>query len=163
MQGKPPVENLYQPRKEKEYWLHINMYGYLRLSKSMVKRVLFLLYGRIYTYMQNGFYLTEGKFVMFAVRLYDEKNLKTIKRIVMDVEKVYLKDCPNVYFTIEENTNDYENGDGFLAVMNAVMNFNLIYEDNSAMHLIHCICNSFFMKSPADEGRFYKLLEQTYK
>jgi hypothetical protein len=148
-------------------WIHIDLWFSKKFSDeqmSDVKTFLFYIYGRIYPWMSRCFYLCEGRFLMFAVEVRNRGYIETIDRTINDLKKIYIdngeiKAISKI--TIERNTNDYENGDGFLNVMNAIAEYEMIHRDNSATHLIHCMVNSMLLPY-GKESKFYKLLGKTY-
>jgi hypothetical protein len=146
-------------------WIHINIYlgkKFTARHYPYLKKFVLLIYTKIYTYIDSGFYLVEGDFLMFAVQLRDKRNINLIERILTDQKKIYLDSGKVDYILkveIERDTKDYENGEGFLRVMNEAMIFNLLYEDNSVQHLIHCIINSC-MVPQIKEKQFYKMMDK---
>ena len=148
-------------------WMHINFYPNEKFTAAhlpFLKRLLSLFYAKIFTYVNRGFYLSEGKFIMLSVNLKTSKYRKTVERIITDTKKVYINKEKSEYIEkieIEFDTDDYKNGEGFLTIMNAVMLFNFFYEDNSMAHVIHCIMNSCLLPM-GKEKEFYKLMGKLY-
>lgn len=149
-------------------WIHINLHlrkKWKAGDMNQVKSFLFYIYGRIFTSMSRGFYLSEGNFIMFAVEVTNRGNIMAIERAITDLKKIYL-DSKQIeaitHITIDRDTKDYENGEGFLNVMDTIMEYNMIHMDQSAAHLVHCIVNSFLMPY-GKESKFYQMMGKTYK
>lgn len=158
------------PRKLNDgtQWIHINLHFNEKFeSKDLrqLKRFVLIIYGRIYTLIDRSFYLIPtGKFLMFSAEVRFPENIKLIERILSDLENIYIKSKEIKFISsveIETDTDDYKNGDGYLMVMNAIMNFNLLYEDHSPTHLIHTIINSMLLNK-GKEREFYKIMEKIY-
>lgn len=159
----------YAVKPDGVYWIHINLHLSDKFRPDthsiFLKRFVMIIWGRLFCYMKRGFYvIPTGKFLMFAVELRGKEHLPIIHRIMTDIRKIYLDKGEVNYLShieIEEDTNDYENGEGYLHVMNAVMEFNLLYNDHSPTHLIHTMLNSMLMDG-RKENTLYKILSKTY-
>lgn len=130
------------------------------------KQLLRIIYTKCQEYIVRGFYLYEpDPHCFFAMELVDTRYIYIIEKIINDIRKVYLSRDEMEFIRsmqIRENTNDAENGEGFLTVLSAMTEYNLVHEDNSISHIMHCcINNSGFPRMK--ENRFYKLMGKLYK
>lgn len=154
---------------DKNTWCHINVYFSNEIQDKhlpSIKRFARIIYSRIFFLIERGFYLIPtGKFLMFSCEIIYPERKEQLERILNDIKKIYIdsnEDCIFEKIELEWDTNDYENGEGYLNVMNSIMQFNLIYEDHSPSHLVHTIINSF-MTTKIKEAKFYKLISEVVK
>ena len=160
------VKGRYPKKNNNIVWMHINLHLSDKFKEHhlyYIKKFIAVIYTRIFTCIDKAFYLPEGDFIMFSVEIKNRALVPVMKRIVKDIDKTYLKKVPYIEkITVEIDTNDYENGDGFLIVMDAITKFNLFYEDNSVSHLIHCISANCLLKV-GKERELYRAMSRIYE
>lgn len=130
------------------------------------RQLLRIIYTKLQEYTIKSFYLYEpDPHCFFAFELIDGKYLWIVNKIINDVRKIYLSRDEMGFIQgmrIKENTNDAENGTGFLTVLSAMTEYNLVHEDNSISHVIHCCMNNSGFPR-IKENNFYKLMSKLYK
>ena len=122
---------------------------------------------RIASFLENIKHLIKRKFYLYediphcfiALEL-KKKNSK----IVIDTWRKVLFKAPYIYksYINDKQTNDQNNGEGFLNILNAFTDFHLFHKDNKTSHIIHC-CLEPMLQSRKREVDFYKYMQLLYE
>lgn len=153
--------------KRKTNWVHVELISWEDLTETdyySVKNILKYIYLKSYHLIKRKFYLFEGKPLLcfFAMELIERRLLKRLEYICKIIKEQKSKDYAFIKdIRVKADTDDGINGEGFLRVLDAVTDYNLIYEDTCDLtHIIHCTVNNSFMG--LNEKRFYNLMAKMY-
>ena len=128
-----------------------------------VKSLLKVVYVKLYDITEKCFYLFEERpHCFFAFCAARDSSRDRILKVVRDIRVIYKQKfswLKEIY--IKWDTNDKDNGDGFIIVMDAMTRYNLIYDDSSYSHIIHCCSNNSFLGGR--EKELYKLMGKLYR
>ena len=158
----------------KTNWMHIEFWfteksGYCRndglsyVDSKRFKQLLRICILKNIRFFNRKFYLFEPNphcFLAFEIKSQDV--IKNILREFNFIKSSYLKSFPFVKkMEIKLNTTDQDNKDGFLNILDSFTDFNLLKQDNSLSHIIHCCIDNSFL-SRKEERKFYQYMFNTY-
>lgn len=133
-------------------------------SQKYFEALLGIILMKCIPYYKRKFYLYEpNPHCFLALELKDRKLFDKIKTQVDFVKQAYFSKYD--FFekiSLKRDTGDGGNNVGFIKILDAMADYQLIYQDNSLSHIIHCMVDTAGL-TREEENKLYKLMAQHYK
>jgi len=156
-------------------WIHIEFWfktSFWNRSNFMLaykeqkqfENILSLILLKCIPYYTRKFYLYEpNPHCFLALELKERNLLNKIKEQVEFIEKTYCKETRFIScIEIKQDTTDGGNRDGFIKILDAMADYQLLYQDNSLSHIIHCMMDTAGL-TRKEENFLYGLMNKHYK
>jgi hypothetical protein len=115
-------------------------------------------------YYSRKFYLYEpNPHCFLALELKERSLIKKIQEQVDFIERTCSKEIKFIScIEIKKDTGDGENRNGFIRILGAMADYQLLYQDNSLSHIIHCMMDTAGL-TRKEENLLYRLMNKHYK
>ena len=115
-------------------------------------------------YYKRKFYLYEpDPHCFLALELKDRNHIDKIKEQLEFMKRTHKKEIKFVScIEVKQDTTDGENKDGFIRILDAMADYQLLCQDNSLSHIIHCMMDTAGL-TRKEENLLYGLMNKHYK
>ncbi len=140
---------------------HYKMFNYE--EQKDFEKFLSLILLKCFPYYSRKFYLYEpNPHCFLALELKERDLFFKIKKEINFLKKTYLKKINYMAeIKLKRDTGDGNNKDGFIKILDAMADYQLLYQDNSLSHIIHCMLNKVGL-TRQEENLLYRLMSKNY-
>ncbi len=160
---------------KKTNWIHIEFWfktyfwdrSYKMVNYKEQKKfenILSLILMKCSPYYLRKFYLYEpNPHCFLALELKDRDLFSKIEEQINFIKISYIKKMDFIRkIELKRDTLDGNNRDGFIKILDAMADYQLLYQDNSLSHIIHCMIDTASL-TRQEENLLYTLMAKHYK